>query len=433
MDTKKLLHKLERDPAYLFLVCMALVCPLMIVMFSSGCKRENNNFIGFVNGSEAQPAVPVASFSVDVTDGPAPQEVVFQNESEGEVETVAWDFGDGTVSDELNPVHIYSAPGDYTVTFTVSGPGGEDQISHENLIRIRVPQVDMAVTDLIAESFRVRAGSYVEFTAMLENLGINNAQNCRIQLFLSPDSILSDDDMEVYDGIVENIPAGETIQVSLASQISSLTPVGHYRPILLVSAPESATDTDESNNVFTPGFFVTVCNIIKIPPCADTFISCDSLYGMYGYLPVLLASVMYEGVEFNVIQMAFDLDSIYFGSDVTIASAKLRLYTMSTTGETDNNLEVYAIEEEWSENSCCWENGPIHEPRMWASGSAHEIGWTEFDLTELTCNWLSGFVRNNGITLYTMVDETTYSFYSREYEDAHFRPHLEIELEPDMQ
>jgi PKD repeat protein len=41
-------------------------------------------------------------------------------------DTYQWDFGDGSSgSNELNPVHTYESFGDYTVTLTVTGEGGE--------------------------------------------------------------------------------------------------------------------------------------------------------------------------------------------------------------------------------------------------------------------------------------------------------------------
>lgn len=37
-----------------------------------------------------------------------------------------WDFGDGENATEPNPVHVYDDPGEYSVTLTVTGKGGED-------------------------------------------------------------------------------------------------------------------------------------------------------------------------------------------------------------------------------------------------------------------------------------------------------------------
>jgi PKD repeat protein len=440
MDTEKLFQKLERDPAYFFLVCMALICSLLVIIFS-GCSQADENSMPLLTGMQDNdndsetppgPVAPIAAFSVDITDGIAPRVVRFTNESEGDISSFSWGFGDGTVSEEVNPVHIYSAPRDYTVTLTVSGPGGQDQISQENLVRVRLPEVDLAVTELVTEDFRVRAGTYIEFSAMIQNLGIDNAADCRIKLFLSSDSLLSEDDAETYDGLVESVPAGETSQVSFAAQVSSLTPVAYYTPIIQISVPDNTVDTDESDNIFTPGFLVAVCDVIKIAPSADTFISCDRDYAVFGSVPVLLTAMMCEEVEFDMILMAFDINQASLGVGSRIASSKLYLYTMNTKGDMDNNLEVFALENEWSEDSCCWEYSPIPGSKMWASANAPGIGWLEIDLTELTGYWLSGFVRNHGIALYTWADETAYAFYSREHEDPHCRPYLEIEVEPDM-
>jgi PKD repeat protein len=37
-----------------------------------------------------------------------------------------WDFGDGITSTEQSPAHLYTSPGTYTVSLTVSAPCGID-------------------------------------------------------------------------------------------------------------------------------------------------------------------------------------------------------------------------------------------------------------------------------------------------------------------
>ena len=68
------------------------------------------------------PEPPVAGFSWSAT----LLVVQFNDASTGEVETWAWDFGDGTTSNDRNPVHAYLDAGDYPVRLTVTGPGGSD-------------------------------------------------------------------------------------------------------------------------------------------------------------------------------------------------------------------------------------------------------------------------------------------------------------------
>ncbi len=76
-------------------------------------------------------APPVkAGFTPHVTRGPAPLVVWFIDHS-FRADTHAWDLGDGTTSDLVSPAHIYTSPGTYTVTLTVTGVGGADATSRQ--------------------------------------------------------------------------------------------------------------------------------------------------------------------------------------------------------------------------------------------------------------------------------------------------------------
>jgi len=77
-----------------------------------------------------------ADFTATPTRGIGPLEVTFTNLSSGSYDGFSWDFGDGNISNETNPVHIYANKGVYTVTLTVSGPGGVDQEIRSDLITV---------------------------------------------------------------------------------------------------------------------------------------------------------------------------------------------------------------------------------------------------------------------------------------------------------
>ena len=49
----------------------------------------------------------------------------FKNQSEGELTSWLWNFGDGFTSTEKNPDHEFKTPGAYLTTLTVKGTGGE--------------------------------------------------------------------------------------------------------------------------------------------------------------------------------------------------------------------------------------------------------------------------------------------------------------------
>ncbi|MDI9393938.1 MAG: PGF-pre-PGF domain-containing protein [Euryarchaeota archaeon] len=72
------------------------------------------------------PPAPVANFTSNITSGNVPLTVQFSDISTGYPTAWDWDFGDGSSSVEQNPVHIYSAAGNFTVTLRVSNVEGAD-------------------------------------------------------------------------------------------------------------------------------------------------------------------------------------------------------------------------------------------------------------------------------------------------------------------
>src|SRR5664279_5484355 len=66
---------------------------------------------------------PTASFSADITNPEVGQTVFFSNNSENG-EKFDWDFGDGFVSTDINPSHVFIATGVYDVTLTVTSKNG---------------------------------------------------------------------------------------------------------------------------------------------------------------------------------------------------------------------------------------------------------------------------------------------------------------------
>jgi PKD repeat protein len=86
------------------------------------------------------PEAPVAAFSADKTSGNVPLTVQFTDESTGQIDTRSWEFGDGQSSTEQNPAHTFSDVGTFTVTLTVTGPGGQDFFQmYINALPVSVP------------------------------------------------------------------------------------------------------------------------------------------------------------------------------------------------------------------------------------------------------------------------------------------------------
>jgi len=81
---------------------------------------------------------PTADFSAMPLTGYAPEQVQFTDLSTGNVTSWAWDFnGDGVIdSAERNPVYLFANPGNYTVSLTVTGPGGNATSTKEGYLSI---------------------------------------------------------------------------------------------------------------------------------------------------------------------------------------------------------------------------------------------------------------------------------------------------------
>ena len=83
---------------------------------------------------------PIAAFSASPTSScTAPFNVNFSNTSSGSV-TNEWYFGDGTTSSIATPSHIYSTPGNYTVTLISTNANGcTDTLVKTDYIKIQLP------------------------------------------------------------------------------------------------------------------------------------------------------------------------------------------------------------------------------------------------------------------------------------------------------
>jgi PKD repeat protein len=89
--------------------------------------------------------IPVqASFSAAPLAGQPPLTVVFTDTSTGSIATRLWDFGDGSTllttggitGTAQHPTHTYACTGTFSVSLTVSGPGGSDTEAKTHYVRV---------------------------------------------------------------------------------------------------------------------------------------------------------------------------------------------------------------------------------------------------------------------------------------------------------
>lgn len=93
----------------------------------------------FLLASTAAAQAPTAQFAGAPANGVAPHTVFFTDLSTGTVTSHSWSFGDGNTSTLEDPTHVYAAAGSFTVTLTVTGPGGSDDETKVGYITVNAP------------------------------------------------------------------------------------------------------------------------------------------------------------------------------------------------------------------------------------------------------------------------------------------------------
>ncbi len=109
----------EQNPIHTYSATGAYSVSLTV----SNPNGTNSTLANITVFEKVAPILPVANFSTDVSSGYAPLTVQFTDLSENAT-GCNWDFGDGTSSTEKNPIHTYSAAGNYTANLTVSNENG---------------------------------------------------------------------------------------------------------------------------------------------------------------------------------------------------------------------------------------------------------------------------------------------------------------------
>jgi len=173
-----------------------------------------------------RPPPPVADFIANPRGICLTDTVDFTDLSTGIIDTWHWQFGDGDTSNVQHPTHIYPDTGLYTVTLTVTGPGGADSETKSHYIIVYDgPQAGF---DVVPDSGE--APLTVQIT--------NRAQNVRTgkYYFGDGDSTTSANPSHTYSSvgiytitqIVEN-PCGEDTTSKTVTVTSPAPPVADFR------------------------------------------------------------------------------------------------------------------------------------------------------------------------------------------------------------
>lgn len=138
------LNDLANEPQWVLMAAVA-INDMGDIVGTGQLNGQNHGFL-LVNGDVAPPPppaneAPFAIVTADVTSGKAPLTVNFTGDGSydtgGNVVTYSWDFGDGMISNAVNPTHIYTAAGTFLAVLTVTDNNGQSTDSAVLEINVR--------------------------------------------------------------------------------------------------------------------------------------------------------------------------------------------------------------------------------------------------------------------------------------------------------
>ncbi|MBP1929676.1 hypothetical protein J2741_002223 [Methanolinea mesophila] len=100
-----------------------------------------------VPATPTPPGPPQAAFGASPRSGPYPLTVSFTDLSTGTPDQWEWNFGDGAESTGKNPVHTYTATGNYTVSLKVANAEGANTRIMQNYIGVGSPETREVTLD----------------------------------------------------------------------------------------------------------------------------------------------------------------------------------------------------------------------------------------------------------------------------------------------
>ncbi|MBP1946964.1 putative repeat protein (TIGR01451 family), partial [Methanobacterium petrolearium] len=193
------------------------------------------------------PQPPVANFTATPTTGDAPLEVQFTDKSTGYVGSYAWDFGDGTNSDEKNPVHTYSTPGSYTVTLTVTNLGGSDEKVKTDYITVNGPDLvilEIKANDGVGGYLFANEANLISVTVQNNGTATSAASTLDVNI-----------NGTVYTVDVPALAVGDTATVNVTNPVSRTK--GDTVPVSAHTDPSNnIPETNETNNILTTSLTV---------------------------------------------------------------------------------------------------------------------------------------------------------------------------------
>ena len=242
-----------QNPEHVYLAVASPTSYTVRLIVSSPFGVSTETKVQYVSVTEPS---PIAKFSANPLSGYGPLVVDFTDNSENNVTSWSWDFGDGNSSNTQNPQHTYAIVAiqtTYTVTLIVTNPYGSDTITKASYIAVSEPA---PIADFTANPTSGNGPLTVDFTDNSSNIVTNWSWD-----FGDGNTSSSQNPQHVYAAVAT--PTTYTVQLIASSSfgVSTVTKTNYISvtepaPIANFSAtplsgfgPLTVDFTDNSSNI----------------------------------------------------------------------------------------------------------------------------------------------------------------------------------------
>ena len=374
--------------------------------------------------------VPEAGLTASPESGIAPIEVVFSStstDSDGNIVSTEWNFGDGATASGTSAVHTYTSAGTYTVTLTVTDDDGAiAQVSRQ--INVAENQVPVASIDM--DNTSGFAPVSIEFSAA--------------------GSSDSDGSITQY---AWNFGDGTTTTGETAAHTYE-TP-GTYTVTLTVTDDKGADDSETAQIEVKQGYTYTW--VLGENSASDLTGTCDDTYinintENYADSDSLRTYTWPTDEAANAIIMKWNLSAL--PQDAEIQSATLELYLKEARGDDPYEISAHRIvgvdpiidacTGETFDGTSPWTNNTsLAQDNIAPAVSVTVIdtaaGFKAWDITGIAQAWIEIPGENHGVLLNadtTAASDSFRYFASSQAADKAVRPRLTItfitEQQPDL-
>jgi PKD repeat protein len=335
-------------------------------------SREGTNPPQLVIEGVSSPPPLASAFSGTPVSGSAPLSVQFTDLSTGAPTSWSWNFGDGSsVSTLQNPSHVYTAPGLYNVSLTVSKAGGTPSVLTKNAY------VNVTAPPPLASAF---SGTPVSGSAPLS-----------VQ----------------FTDLSTGAPTSWSWNFGDGSSVSTLQNPSHvYTAPGLYNVSLTVSKAGGTPSVLTKNAYVNV----TAPPVGPTTFTAtedayvktdrpDNNYGGDTWLRLRQSASVYESL------LKFDVS----GLSGAPSNATLRLFV---TDESPSAGAVSTIDPlAWAESTVTWNSRPAPLASIAADRETPPVGqWVEWDVTSA--------VIGNGLVSFSLSGTSGNSAYYSSREGA---------------